>query len=302
MIWGILWFAIVGCRSFEISIPTQSILRQHSWRAFADQFRRNARSKWPPEGVDVTAVWTDSDSGPLGRVIDALAESQLRAGLIAELGTGSFRPGYAGIIDATNAMTRELGANATMAISRRVLRSLFPNWPPSPDRDTVGLLYWFKILFAAPFPEFSAKMCSLATYCFGHWLMGPLEVVDVDGDEECIGDGRSQLIRIRRCRFLEESACASVCVNACKMPTQAFFSEDMGVPVRIVPDYETLGCEFQFGVFPSTEDENAARSVACFSACPYGGALRIDSAALPSVQPHNFGNHARCSRMDDASK
>ena len=29
------------------------------------------------------------------------------------------------------------------------------------------------------------------------------------------------MMLVHRCRFLEESGCASVCVNACKMPTQA---------------------------------------------------------------------------------
>eukprot|EP00631_Chrysoreinhardia_giraudii_P006000 CAMPEP_0197425758 /NCGR_PEP_ID=MMETSP1170-20131217/32187_1 /TAXON_ID=54406 /ORGANISM="Sarcinochrysis sp, Strain CCMP770" /LENGTH=52 /DNA_ID=CAMNT_0042953345 /DNA_START=1 /DNA_END=156 /DNA_ORIENTATION=- len=52
--------------------------------------------------------------------------------------------------------------------------------------------------------------------------MGPLDLGDLD-DEDKIGDGRGQLLLVKRCRFLEESGCASVCVNACKMPTQAFF-------------------------------------------------------------------------------
>ena len=79
---------------------------------------------------------------------------------------------------------------------------------------------------------------------------------------------------MHRCRFLEEAGCASVCVNACKMPTQAFFNEEMGVPMRMVPDYETLECRFKFGLPPSLEDEEEARAVACFPACPAKGALR----------------------------
>lgn len=52
------------------------------------------------------------------------------------------------------------------------------------------------------------------------------------------------------------------------MPTQQFFNDDMGVPMRMLPDYETLQCRFQFGVPPTDEDEAEARSAPCFGACP----------------------------------
>eukprot|EP00966_Prymnesium_polylepis_P291547 6733738-Prymnesium_polylepis.1 len=75
------------------------------------------------------------------------------------------------------------------------------------------------------------------------------------------GDGRGQQLLVHRCRFLEQAACASVCVNVCKMPTQAFFNEEMAVAMRMEPDYETLECRFKFGVPPTTADEADARSV-----------------------------------------
>ena len=65
-----------------------------------------------------------------------------------------------------------------------------------------------------------------------------------------------------------------MCVNACKMPTQAFFNEDMDVPCRIEPDYDTLQCRFKFGLRPTADDEFQARNVACFAACPSAGSLR----------------------------
>ena len=69
--------------------------------------------------------------------------------------------------------------------------------------------------------------------------MGPCSLQDLEVDElhamrasgdhlaaSCCGDGRNQQLLVHRCRFLEEAACASVCVNVCKMPTQAFFNEE----------------------------------------------------------------------------
>lgn len=51
------------------------------------------------------------------------------------------------------------------------------------------------------------------------------------------------LVHVCRCRYLEETGCASVCINSCKLPTQRFFAEDMGLPLTMV----SLG---QHSVFP----------------------------------------------------
>lgn len=42
----------------------------------------------------------------------------------------------------------------------------------------------------------------------------------------------------RRCRYLEETGCASVCLNSCKFPTQRFFMEGMGLPLTMTPNYD----------------------------------------------------------------
>ena len=51
------------------------------------------------------------------------------------------------------------------------------------------------------------------------------------------------------------------------MPTQQFFNEDMAVPMRMVPDYETYECRFEFGVAPTATDEADARNTPCLSMC-----------------------------------
>ena len=103
-----------------------------------------------------------------------------------------------------------------------------------------------------------------------------------------VGDGANQLVYVKRCRFLEQSGCASVCVNACKFPTQDLFNGDMGVPMRIEPDYETLSCSFKFGLAPSIDDEVDALATPCFSACPSGGALRAEHQQCPDVSTSLF--------------
>jgi Beta-carotene isomerase D27-like, C-terminal len=41
------------------------------------------------------------------------------------------------------------------------------------------------------------------------------------------------MLQVKRCRYLEDAGCASVCVNTCKVPTQEFFMKDMGLPLQV---------------------------------------------------------------------
>ena len=54
-------------------------------------------------------------------------------------------------------------------------------------------------------------------------------------------------MRIERCRYLAESGCVGMCVNLCRAPVQKFFGEELGVPLRITPNFEDFSCEFEFG-------------------------------------------------------
>ena len=45
------------------------------------------------------------------------------------------------------------------------------------------------------------------------------------------------------CRYLAESGCTAMCVNLCKAPTQQFFTEQLGMPLTMTPDFETYSCE-----------------------------------------------------------
>ncbi|CAM9614141.1 unnamed protein product, partial [Sphacelaria rigidula] len=54
-------------------------------------------------------------------------------------------------------------------------------------------------------------------------------------------------VKVERCRYLEASKCKGTCMNLCKLPTEAFFREDLGMPLRMTPNFEDLSCEFAFG-------------------------------------------------------
>ena len=82
----------------------------------------------------------------------------------------------------------------------------------------MGNLYLPQVLFAGPLPVFSQRLNAAVTAATCQWLMGPSEVNDVElpGGEILVGQG----VKVERCRVLEESGCASVCINSCKVPTQ----------------------------------------------------------------------------------
>jgi len=141
--------------------------------------------------------------------------------------------------------------------------SLFPSWLPPR----------FAVMFSKPFPAFSCRLNAWATMMAGTWLMGECEVNDCEVDEG-MGDGQNQGVLVKRCRFLEESGCASVCVNSCKIPTQKFFIENMGLPLTMTPDYDTFECQFSFGLNPSNKGEADAMNTPCLSRCPTSGGMR----------------------------
>jgi hypothetical protein len=136
---------------------------------------------------------------------------------------------YQAIIDLAATMNRKYSNRAEIhARARRVLQSLFPSWMPRS----------YAVLFSKPFPQFAARMNAWATYVAGTWLMGECEInnVAIDGDiidasytTEQVVSGMGQGLLVKRCRFLEESGCASICVNSCKIPTQTYVIQQYDV-------------------------------------------------------------------------
>ncbi|VEU36959.1 unnamed protein product [Pseudo-nitzschia multistriata] len=202
--------------------------------------------------------------GPLGKAVDDVFLWIFRTRLAEFVGVDSSLPktDYDGLIELTAALNaRYSDREEIQTIAQKTLRSLFPSWLPGQ----------FAILFARPFPEFSSRMNAWATYMAGTWLMGECEINDIEIDGTTYKD---QGLLVKRCRFLEESGCASVCVNSCKIPTQNFFAEDMGLPLTMTPDYETHECQFAFGRAPDERDEFDAKNTPCLSRCPTAGSMR----------------------------
>lgn len=94
-----------------------------------------------------------------------------------------------------------------------------------------------------------------------------------------------QSVKAERCRFLESSGCASVCVNSCKAPSQQWLKEDFGMDMHIQPNYDDFSCVWRFGVEAPPLSEDEAVLVPCFTNCKsdYRG-LKSDMQAYESLE------------------
>ncbi|KAL6760406.1 hypothetical protein V8C86DRAFT_2555231 [Haematococcus lacustris] len=186
--------------------------------------------------------------------------------------------GYTAIIDLTRKLnSRFKSTRETQLRTVAILASLMPSWLP-------GL---FKIMFSQPFPALACKLNAWATALTCQWLMGKCDVNDVEVDGGQVA--RWQGVKVERCRYLEQTGCASVCINSCKVPTQEFFATHMGLPLTLTPNYETYECQFAFGKTPLPQSQDAAFASPCFVQCPskrpllamaYSGQGGVSSPAL----------------------
>ncbi|KAK4382709.1 Beta-carotene isomerase D27, chloroplastic [Sesamum angolense] len=49
-----------------------------------------------------------------------------------------------------------------------------------------------------------------------------------------------------------------MCTNLCKMPSQAFIKDSLGVPINMVPNFEDMSCEMIFGEEPPEQSSDPA--------------------------------------------
>jgi hypothetical protein len=258
----------------------------------------STRTRTRPRTVDGPDKATKPDyeniHGPLGKTLDRTFLTIFRTNMAEKVGVDSSLPkdDFQGLMELSRALVSRYSDQAQVQkIAQDVLRSLFPSWLPRQ----------YAVLFSRPFPEFSARMNAWATRVGGTWLMGECEVNDIEIDGKVYKD---QGLLVKRCRFLEESGCASVCVNACKIPTQTFFIEDMGLPLTMTPDYETHECQFSFGRMPTELEEIEAKNTPCLSRCPTSGGMRKwhdENLASSGLDNNDQAiSEAACQSMDTA--
>ncbi|KAF6136232.1 hypothetical protein GIB67_001641 [Kingdonia uniflora] len=137
----------------------------------------------------------------------------------------------------------------TQEVVREVLLSMLPPGAPAQFRKLFPPTRW-----AA---EFNAAL----TVPFFHWLVGPSEVVEV----EVNGVKQRSGVLIKKCRYLENSGCVGQCVNMCKIPTQDFFTNEFGLPLTMIPNFEDMSCEMVYGQVPPPLEEDPVITQPCYA-------------------------------------
>lgn len=167
-----------------------------------------------------------------------------------EIGFASQKEGYDGLIE--EARYYQLKPGITAEDQQRMVRTCLttiagPLVPPV-YRTFMAPWFWAPVLtafFTPPFFKF---------------LVGPnrLDVRD---------DGKPGGVYADRCRFLEETDCKALCLHMCKLPTQQFFKETLGLDMTMTPDYDTYECRLSFGLAPKSIEEDDSIPQGCLKGC-----------------------------------
>ncbi|KAJ6352352.1 hypothetical protein OIU76_001550 [Salix suchowensis] len=119
------------------------------------------------------------------------------------------------------------------------------------------------IRIVLPESTFKREYFAAFTTLFFAWLVGPSEV----RESEFNGKKEKNVVHIKKCRFLEETNCAGMCTNLCKIPSQTFIMHSLGMPVDMVPNFDDMSCEMIFGQEPPAITEDPAFKQPCYKLC-----------------------------------
>lgn len=180
------------------------------------------------------------------------------------IGQKTILPGYAGFVALSKQVMVGRSAAEQQTAIAQVLRSIIPPWITRPIRHLISPNRWV-----------CETNAWFATVLF-QWLVGPcdrhlVDLVDENGQTYQQNSG----VHIQKCRYLEQSQCVGLCINLCKVPTQTFFTEELGIPLTLTPNFEDFSCEMIFGQVPPPLETEAAYHQPCIapdhglgSSCP----------------------------------
>ncbi|MGK7929283.1 MAG: DUF4033 domain-containing protein [Spirulina sp.] len=168
------------------------------------------------------------------------------------LGKRTQQKGYDGFVDLSKQIVCGRTPQEQQEVVAVILQSLVP----------AQLLAIVRTVFSP-----TKLVCELNAWfgaTFFQWLVGSCEVVEVEipTEDETTKIQKSG-IHIKKCRYLENSGCAGMCVNMCKLPTQDFFTQKFGIPLTMIPNFEDFSCEMIFGQTPPPLEADPVSHQSC---------------------------------------
>ncbi|KAF6161797.1 hypothetical protein GIB67_008558 [Kingdonia uniflora] len=188
---------------------------------------------------------------------DRLAINYLSESLQLTAGVKSTRSGYESLIDAASAVSQKFKTDKQQKIVVQTLQQAIPR----PILLLASCLpFCFLIKTLLPQTRFTREYFAVFTTIFFSWLVGPCEVTELEID----GRTEKNAVHVTKCRFLAESNCAGMCINLCKMPSQKFIKDSLGMPFNMVPNFEDMSCKMIFGQEPPASSEDPAMKQPCY--------------------------------------
>lgn len=213
-----------------------------SHRAYATQQPRRQHTTRPScknsDGGRTTTTYNDTPSDLAFIALCRIAYGNL-AGWQSSRSWTQGHETYAGMVEVSRALMRRFPSPADQRAA--VIRG-FPEVPA-----------WFRSVFPyryathccsqphIPWPhsKWGAELNARITPAFFTWLVGPMTIQEVAADD---GTVQQSCVRIERCRYLAESNCVGMCVNLCQQPVQTFFTQQLGMPLTMEPNFEDMSC------------------------------------------------------------
>ncbi|XP_050236533.1 beta-carotene isomerase D27, chloroplastic [Mercurialis annua] len=239
----------------SVSSPAKPLLHNRSFRVVSCSSSSQSKPSIREEG-STRSVYKAG-------LFDDLFLTLFRNKMVKEVGWDSEKPGFDGLIEVANRLMSTGTSNTdTRDAAVRILRSLFPPL----------LLHLFKLL-VSPLAQgkVAAVMNARVTAITCQWLMGTCMVNSIDLPD---GSSLESGVFVERCKYLEESKCVGICVNTCKLPTQTFFKDYMGVALLMEPNLADYSCQFKFGVLPPLPEDDSMLKEPCLEACPIASRRR----------------------------
>ncbi|KAG0487305.1 hypothetical protein HPP92_009400 [Vanilla planifolia] len=129
------------------------------------------------------------------------------------------KEGYEGLVEAAAIIARRNTVEEQQEMVEEALKKAFPQ----------ALLSLIRAI--VPSSKFSREFFAMFTTMFFSWLVGHCEVKEAQFQEK----RERNVVYIPKCRFLEATNCAGMCTNLCKLPSQKFIRESLGMPTYMVP-------------------------------------------------------------------
>lgn len=182
---------------------------------------------------------------------DLIAINHLSKTVQAATGLRNNKSGYESLVEAATMAKQKFNAIQQQEVTIQALDKLFPQ-------------FVFALIKKQPLPpKFTREFFALITTMLFTWLLGPSEV----RESEINGRIERNAVYIKKCRFLEETNCVGMCVNMCKLPTQSFIKNTLGMPVNMVPNFDDMSCEMIFGQDSPASIDDPSLKQPCYKQC-----------------------------------